>query len=70
MINSIVEARVSSQRIEKFLNNDEIDKYAVDRVPIESSDGNSIHIENGSFRWSNLVDDPLVLKKFVVDIYT
>jgi len=39
-------------------------------LPIELSDGNAVNIENGSFRWSNLVDDPLVLKKFVVDIYT
>ncbi|CAF1415524.1 unnamed protein product [Rotaria sordida] len=69
MINSIVDARVSSNRIGKFLNNDEIDKYAVDRVSNELSHGNSVNIENGSFRWSNLVDGPLVLKNINLQIH-
>ncbi|CAF1436131.1 unnamed protein product [Rotaria sordida] len=69
MINSIVDARVSSNRIGKFLNNDEIDKYAVDRVSNELSYGNSVNIENGSFRWSNLVDGPLVLKNINLQIH-
>jgi hypothetical protein len=29
------------------------------------SDGYSVKIEDGSFRWSNLVGDPLILKKSV-----
>jgi hypothetical protein len=29
------------------------------------SDGYSVKIENGSFRWSNLANDPLVLKQLV-----
>ncbi len=32
------------------------------------SEGNIIKIENGSFRWSNSIDDPLILQKFVEKI--
>ncbi|CAF1143852.1 unnamed protein product [Adineta ricciae] len=66
MINSITEARVSSERIGKFLTRDEIDQNAVDETPLESSSSNSIHIENGCFGWSNLADAPLILKEFVL----
>jgi hypothetical protein len=38
-------------------------------VKLQFLDGYSIKIENGSFRWSNLVDDSLVLKKLVDDKY-
>jgi hypothetical protein len=38
-------------------------------VNIQFLDGYSIKIENGSFRWSNLADDSLVLKKLVDDKY-
>ncbi|CAF3899223.1 unnamed protein product [Adineta steineri] len=69
MINSVAQAGVSSERIGKFLTNDEVDKYAVDKIPIELSDGNAINIENGSFRWSTLVDDHLVLKNINVQIH-
>jgi ATP-binding cassette subfamily C (CFTR/MRP) protein 1 len=36
----------------------------VNKTPRDSA-GNVIKIENGSFRWSNSNDDPLILKKFV-----
>ena len=55
---------VSSKRIQKFLNNEEIDEDAVNKTTIDS-EGNIIKIENGSFRWSNVTTDPLTLKKFV-----
>lgn len=48
--------------------NDEIDERAVDKVPMEASSENAVIIEKGSFRWSDRDDDPLVLKKFVVQI--
>jgi hypothetical protein len=37
----------------------------VNKTSIDS-EGNVIKIENGSFRWSNSPDDPLILKKFVM----
>jgi hypothetical protein len=55
---------VSNKRIQKFLNNEEIDEFAINKTCIDS-DGNIIKIENGSFRWSNSDDDPLILEKFV-----
>ncbi len=57
-----IQARVSNKRVQKFLNSEEIDENAVDRVLL-GSDGYSVKIEDGSFRWSNRVDDSLVLKK-------
>jgi len=53
------------------VNNEEIDAYAVDRLPMDSrfSDRNSVRIEDGSFRWSNLDDDPLILNKSIMDEY-
>ncbi len=54
------------------MNNEEIDTSAVDRLPMDSgrfSDRNSVRIEDGSFRWSNLDDAPLILNKSVMDGY-
>lgn len=65
VISSVVEARVSNKRIQKFLNADEIDDNAVERVSMDASNGYAIKIENGSFRWSNDPEDPLILKKSV-----
>ncbi|UJR14426.1 hypothetical protein I4U23_001423 [Adineta vaga] len=44
----------------KFLNHEELDDSAVDKTPL-GSDGNAIKIENGSFRWSDNLEDPLIL---------
>ncbi len=63
----ITQANVSNKRIQKFLNNEEIDEYAVNKTAL-NSEGNRITIENGSFRWSNSIDDPLILKKFLTKI--
>ncbi|CAF4181538.1 unnamed protein product, partial [Adineta steineri] len=70
VITSVLDARVSNKRIQKFLNNEELDENAVNKISIDSKllDGNSIKIENGSFRWSNVVDDPLILKNINLDI--
>jgi len=62
ILSSSFKARVSNKRIQKFLSNDEIDEDAVDRVPIDS-DGYSVKIEDGCFRWSNVDGDSLILKK-------
>ncbi|CAF3640789.1 unnamed protein product [Rotaria sordida] len=67
VVNSIIEARVSNKRIQKFLNNEEIDEYAVNKTSIDS-DGNIIKIENGSFRWSNSIDDTIILKNINLKI--
>ncbi|CAF3495114.1 unnamed protein product, partial [Rotaria sp. Silwood1] len=67
VFNNVVEARVSNKRIEKFLHTEEIDENAVERIPFESNKY-AIKIENGSFRWSNLNDDSLVLKNINIQI--
>ncbi|UJR25517.1 hypothetical protein I4U23_006863 [Adineta vaga] len=61
IISSIIEANVSNQRIQKFLNNEEVDEYVVNEPSVDS-DGSIISIVNGSFRWSNSDNDPLILK--------
>ena len=53
---------MSNKRIQKFLNSDEIDEYVVN-TPTPDADGNIITIVNGSFRWSGVADDALILKK-------
>ena len=55
---------MSNRRIQKFLNSDEIDEYVVSKSTIDT-EGNILTIVNGSFKWSNTNDDPLVLKKCV-----
>ena len=65
VISSVVEARVSNKRLQKFLNADEIDDKAVERVPMHAANGCAIKIEKGSFRWSNYPDDPSILNKSV-----
>ncbi|CAF0750239.1 unnamed protein product [Rotaria sp. Silwood1] len=67
IINSIIEANVSNKRIQKFLNNEEIDEYAVNKTTIDS-DGNVIRIKDGSFRWSNSNEDPIILKNINLKI--
>ncbi|CAF1344492.1 unnamed protein product [Adineta ricciae] len=68
MINSIIEARVSSERIGKFLTRDEIDEDTVERIPIEMSNEISVHIQNGCFRWLNHPEAPLTLKNINLQI--
>ncbi|CAF1159240.1 unnamed protein product, partial [Adineta steineri] len=70
VITSVIDARVSNKRIQKFLNNEELDENAVNKISTDSKllDRNSIKIENGSFRWSNVVDDPLILKNINLEI--
>ncbi|CAF3905522.1 unnamed protein product [Rotaria sp. Silwood1] len=67
VLNNTVDALVSNKRLEKFLNNEEIDSNAVDRISDDSIEY-SVKIENGSFRWSNLPGDPLVLKNINIHI--
>ncbi|CAF3925067.1 unnamed protein product [Rotaria sp. Silwood2] len=68
IVNSIIEANVSNKRIQKFLNNEEIDEYAVNKTTIDA-DGNAIKIENGSFRWSTSIEDPIILKNINLKIH-
>ncbi|CAF0741409.1 unnamed protein product [Adineta ricciae] len=67
VISSVVEARVANARIQKFLNHQELDEAVVDKVPL-GLDKNSVKIERGSFRWSDNVEDPLILKDINVQI--
>ena len=55
---------MSNARIQKFLNHEELDEAAVDKVPL-GLDKNSVKIERGSFRWSDNAEDPLILKESV-----
>nr|CAB3219626.1 multidrug resistance-associated protein 1-like [Phallusia mammillata] len=57
VVSSIVQASVSLQRLEKFLNNDELDESNVDRKPTSSA--NMISIDNGTFKWDREQDDIL-----------
>ncbi|CAF4179831.1 unnamed protein product, partial [Rotaria sordida] len=65
--NVVHQASVSNKRLQKFLNHDEIDEFAVARVSIDI-DGNVVKIVDGSFRWSNFIDDPLILKNINLKI--
>ncbi|CAF2155180.1 unnamed protein product [Rotaria magnacalcarata] len=67
VMTNVVEARVSNKRIENFLNSEEIDEDAVDRISIDSNKY-AVKMENSSFRWSNLVDDPIILKNINMQI--
>ncbi|CAM4943622.1 unnamed protein product [Rotaria socialis] len=67
VMTNVVEARVSNKRIENFLNNEEIDEDAVDKISMDSNKY-AVKIENSSFRWSNLVDDPIILKNINMQI--
>ena len=58
---------MSNARIQKFLNHQELDEAAVDKVPL-GLDRSSVKIEHGSFRWSDNVEDPLILKESVPSV--
>lgn len=53
---------MSNKRIHKFLNNEEIDENAVEKIPLDA-EGNIIRINDASFQWSNSPADPIILKK-------
>ncbi len=55
LISFVMQAKVSIDRINKFLNSEDLDANAVTRDPHE----NAIRISDGSFSW---IDDTLVLK--------
>ena len=57
LIVHLVQAAVSMQRVNKFLNNDELDDEAVQRDP---GVYDQIQIRNGTFKWGD--NDPLTLK--------
>ena len=53
----LVQAGVSMQRVNKFLNNDELDDDAVQH---DTEIYDRIQIKNGSFKWAD--NDPLILE--------
>ena len=59
----IVQAMVSLRRIDKFLNNDELDQGMIEHV---TSDNKAIVVENGAFSWGN--EEPIALEEIGVDI--
>ena len=54
---SLVQAKVSLDRVNKYMNNDELDTMAVQH---DSSIKEQIKIQDGTFKWGN--DDPVTLK--------
>ncbi|CAF1567438.1 unnamed protein product, partial [Didymodactylos carnosus] len=64
VINSVVEARVSNERIKKFLSNDEIDGDAVQKGQIRE-DETVIKIDHGSFQWASSEHKSLILKRLL-----
>ena len=59
----IVQAMVSLRRIDKFLNNDELD---LDVIEHKTSDNMAIVVENGAFSWGN--DEPIALDGIDIEI--
>ena len=53
----IVQAMVSLKRIDKFLNNEELEDEAIEHQPSETE---AIIIENGTFSWG--ADEPTILE--------
>ena len=53
----IVQAMVSLKRIDKFLNNEELEDEAIEHQPSETE---AIIVENGTFGWGS--DEPTVLE--------
>ena len=54
---SLVQAKVSLDRLNKYMNNDELNTKAVDH---DTSIKEQIKIQNGKFKWGK--DDPEILK--------
>ena len=54
---SLVQAKVSLDRVNKYMNNDELDTMAVQH---DTSIKEQIKIQDGTFKWGN--DDPVTLK--------
>jgi len=56
MISFMVQAKVSLDRVNKFMNNDELDESAVSH---ENENGDAVSISGGNFKWGP--DEPTVL---------
>ena len=59
----IVQALVSLKRIEKFLNNDELEDGMIEH---DVSETKAIVVENGSFRWGS--DEPIAVEGVDIEI--
>ena len=57
VVSYIVQAMVSLKRIDKFLNNEELEDEAIEHQPSETE---AIIIENGTFSWG--ADEPTILE--------
>ena len=63
LVTWIVQAMVSLERINKFLNSDEL---VDDMIEHEPSETEAIIVENGTFRWGT--NEPIALEEIGVDI--
>ena len=59
----IIQAMVSLKRIDKFLNNEELEDEAIEHQPSETE---AIIIENGTFGWG--ADEPTILEDVDIKI--
>jgi ATP-binding cassette subfamily C (CFTR/MRP) protein 1 len=63
LITTLVQASVSLDRVNKFINNSELDPKAVQH---DKEKVNSIQVEGGTFKWGK--DEPEVLKDINIQI--
>ena len=63
MVVGLVQSKVSLDRINKFMNNEELDEKAVEHEPCEKA---PITVENGTFRWG--INEPIVLENININI--
>ena len=63
MVVGLVQAGVSLDRVNKFMNNDELDEAAVDH---DANEKCPVTIENGTFRWAS--DEPICLEDVNIEV--
>ena len=63
MVIGLVQANVSLNRVNKFMNNEELDEKAVEHSPDSKA---PITVQNGTFRWGS--DEPTALEDINIDI--
>jgi ATP-binding cassette subfamily C (CFTR/MRP) protein 1 len=63
LIVGLVQARVSIERVNKFINNDELDPTAVEHDPTEED---PIVVEKGTFKWGE--NDPEILRDINIKV--
>ncbi|XP_055346997.1 multidrug resistance-associated protein 1-like [Paramacrobiotus metropolitanus] len=66
VITSVVQAKVSVERLTKFLKNEELDPENVKMIPADDNSNSAVTVTQGSFSWGK--DDPIVLRDINLDV--